>query len=418
MDRRLSRRRIPRLWLAGGIGLGLLLLVGAAFAALSPRNAVRVSAENIRVGVVRHGPFQDYLPVRAEVTPSITMVVSAIAGGQVTRVDTNDGALVAAGQVLATLGNPQLRLEVSAREADIATRLSDASAQQLSLDRNRLEQERELAETNFQLLRARREHDVRAALRDKGFLAEAAVAPYVAEVRYYETRVVNLSAARTQQARGAAAQQAQLQEAASRLRRNLSEVQQSLDALVVRAPMGGRLTNFALQPGQTVKPGDELGQIGSEGTYKLVAQVDEFYLSRLTRGQPAQAEVGGRSIGLRVTRILPRVVNGRFAAELDFVAPAPADLQRGQSLDVRITLGDTRRATIAPYGPWVDAGGGSVFVLSRDGRRAVRRPVSVGRRNPQEVEVLSGLRPGDRIVTSASEDFAKFNTLIVHGGRP
>lgn len=173
-----------------------------------------------------------------------------------------------------------------------------------------------------------------------------------------------------------------------------------LDALVVRSPVGGRLTNFTLQPGQMLKPGDPAGQVDSEGSWKLAADVDEYYLGRVAVGQHAVADGGARLV---VARVLPAVADGKFRVELTFDGAAPTGLNRGQTLDIRITLGSTRPALVTPVGGWLDAGGGaSAFVLDADGRHARRRAVKVGRRNPEQAEILSGLAPGNRIVTSTT----------------
>uniref|UniRef100_UPI0015772743 efflux RND transporter periplasmic adaptor subunit n=1 Tax=Sphingomonas bacterium TaxID=1895847 RepID=UPI0015772743 len=186
----------------------------------------------------------------------------------------------------------------------------------------------------------------------------------------------------------------------NRLAGNLTAVRAGLDALIVRAPVGGRLTNFTIQPGQTLKPGDPAGQVDSEGSWKLVADVDEYYLGRLAVGQRGSADGGTR---LAVIRVLPAVANGRFRVEIGFNGQPPAGLHRGQTLDIRVTLGGTAAALVAPVGGWLDAGGGaSVFVLDADGRHARRRAIKVGRRNPEQAEILAGLHPGERIVTSAT----------------
>ena len=147
-----------------------------------------------------------------------------------------------------------------------------------------------------------------------------------------------------------------------------------------------------------MKAGDPAGQIDSEGSWKLTADVDEYYLGRVAVGQRATADGG---VTLTVSKVLPAVTNGRFRVELTFDGPGRAGLNRGQTMDIRVTLGAASRAVVAPVGGWLEAGGGSsVFVLEGSGGHARRRAIKVGRRNPEQVEILSGLQPGDRIVTS------------------
>jgi HlyD family secretion protein len=212
----------------------------------------------------------------------------------------------------------------------------------------------------------------------------------------------------------AASQSGEIRQTLLQLEENLGAVRRSLEALEIRAPVAGRLTAFTLQPGQTVQAGQRVGQVDTEGAYKLIAQVDEFYLGRVGLGQPASAELGERTYRLRVGRIFPQVTSGRFQIELEFTGDQPPELRRGQSLETEVTMGDTRPAMVLPNAAFLEATGGSwVFVLGPDGRRAERRTIRTGRRNPQQVEVLSGLQPGERVVTSSYETFANQTRLIL-----
>jgi HlyD family secretion protein len=417
MDRRLERprRKHRRLVLAVGGAAVLLAAIGLGIGLLPPPGSLAVKASDLETGEVRTAPFQDYLPVRAEVAPLHTVYVTAVEGGQVEKVLVLDGTEVAAGTALASLTNPTLKLDVTSREADIAGKLGDASAQQLSLERNRLDREKEISETSYDLLKAEQDLQVRRALHDQGFVSDAEVKTFADQAAYYRSRLAELKTGQKQEDAIAGAQAAQLRQTSGRLDSNLGVVRSSLDALNVRAPVAGRLTDFTLEPGQSLKAGDPVGQIDSEGAYKLTADVDEFYLGRVAPGQPASADLDGRSVALTVSRVLPQVTNGRFRAELIFKGSPPTGLRRGEGVDIRITLGDTRPALVLPNSGWLEAGGGTyAFVLRPGAGRADRRGVAIGRRNPEQVEITSGLRPGERVVVSSYAGFDKFTHLILH----
>ena len=306
--------------------------------------------------------------------------------------------MVTEGQPLATLANPSLKLDVLTREAQIASQLGSVAGENLGIERNRLDRAAQIAQANYDLIKARRELSIRQQLHDKGFVSDAGIKSFAEEAAYQEKRLAQLQAGGAAEARITATQGARLDDTRGRLENNLAAVRAGLDALVIRAPSGGRLTNFTIQPGQTLKPGDPAGQVDSEGSWKLTADVDEYYLGRVAVGQSART---GDGAALTVSKVLPAVKDGRFRVELTFDRAAPAGLNRGQTLDIRITLGSTAPALVAPVGGWLEAGGGAaVFVLDGDGRHARRRPVKTGRRNPEQVEILAGLKPGDRIVTS------------------
>jgi HlyD family secretion protein len=401
MDRRVDKPRRPRWRHPAPLAAVTLVLAALLLWRILPASgSTDIAAADIEVGTVTHAPFDDYLPVRAMVAPRLTTLVGAQSGGQVERLLLQDGAMVVAGQPLATLANPALKLDVLTREAQIASQLGDVSGQDLQLERNRLDRASQTAQASYDLLKARRDLSVRQQLHDQGIVSDAGLRSFAEEAAYQQTRLTHLQAGQTVEARITAAQEARLNDMRARLTGNLAAVRAGLDALVIRAPVAGRLTNFTIQPGQALKAGDPAGQIDSEGAWKLVADVDEYYLGRVAVGQQAG---GDGKLRLTVGRVLPAVTNGRFRIELAFDGPAPPGLHRGQALDIRVTLGASAKAVVAPVGAWLDSGGGlSAFVLDEDGRHARRRTIRIGRRNPEQVEILAGLAPGARIITSGS----------------
>ena len=299
MDRRIVRGRAA--WVRRAVWLAACLAVCAVAAVLGMRlvpgaGTLSVSAEQQSVATVRLAPFQDVLPVRAAVAPLQTSYVGAVEGGQVTSVAAQDGALVRAGDVLATLSNPQLQLDVTSREAAIAGQLGGVSAQRLSLQQTLTTEETQIAEASYAVLKAQRELQIRERLHDANYVSDAGLKSFADEAQYETHRLALLQAARAQDRAVAEAQHTDIDATAARLHRNLDVVEASLQALVLRAPVAGRLTNFLLQPGQSLKQGDQIGQIDSEGAWRLDADVDEFYLGRVTVGQHATTEFVGATV--------------------------------------------------------------------------------------------------------------------------
>jgi len=379
------------------------LVVAAALAALwhfvPAGGSTDVAESDLEIREVARAQFADFLPLRATAAPKVTTMVSAKTAGQVDQLLVQDGAYVRAGDALAKLSNAEFKLDVSTREAQLAAQLGDMSGQDLGLERNHLDRASQVAQARYDLIKARRELAIRQQLHDKGFLADTGVKSFREEAEYQQNRLNQLLAGELTESRIAGVQQKQLGDARQRLEQNLLAVRSTLDALVIRAPASGRLSNFSLQLGQPVRVGDSVGQVDSEASWKLVANVDEFYLGRVRVGQVAISTDGSE---LLVTKILPAVSNGRFTVELGFQGRTPP-LSRGQTLDLRITLGATAVAVVAPSGSWTDSGGGTtVFVVDADGRHAHRRNVKLGRRNTEQVEILSGLSPGEKIIVSGA----------------
>lgn len=398
MDRKIEKRS-GHWWrdrkFLGGIGAVALVVLG--WNALPASGSTDVAGDDLQIGEVTRAPFDDYLPVRASVVPATSTLVGVMSGGQLEELLVQDGALVTKGQPLARLANPDLELTVLSQEAQIASQLGGVAGENLGIQRSRVERAGQVAATEYDLIRARRDLDIRRQLHQKGFVSDAGVKSYQEEVDYQTRRLSQLRRGSAAEAGITATQGRMLDATRARLQRNLAAVRGSLDALVIRAPMAGRLTNFSLQPGRTLAAGDPAGQVDSEGAWKLEAEVDEYYLGRVELGQKARTSEGAM---LTVSKVLPTVTDGRFQVELSFDRRPRQDLNRGQTLDVRITLGASKAAVIAPVGGWLSDGGSSVFLVTGDGEHASRIGVTIGRRNPRQVEILSGLEPGQRIVTS------------------
>lgn len=383
-------------------------LIALVLVVVPPANTVTLDGSSIDSGEVVRAPYQDYIALRSEVMPLDVIYITAQTAGRVDTVIAQDGQQVTPGQALARLSNPDLTLDVSSREADISGRLSDTNSQLMNLQTQQKASEQTLADVTYALHKAEQELAKRQALRAQNVLNDAAVKPYIDEVDYQKSRLNALQATQGSEAAFYKDQRQQILASANDLRQSLGEVRQGLNALTIAAPTSGRLTDFDLKPGQAVKQGDPLGEVDSEGTYKLTAQVDEFYLSRLATGQKAQANVHGQTVAVHISKVFPQVTNARITVEFEFDGQMPTGLTRGEAVDVRLSLGDTQQALLAPAGAWLaDTNGTSVFVLNAAGDEADRRTITVGRRNPEFVEILSGLKPGERIVTGGTSNLVK-----------
>jgi HlyD family secretion protein len=417
MDRAVVTKRMP-LKQRILIGAAALLLAGggAVWMVAQSQGRQTVAAANLSIATVTRGTFDDFVPLRARVTPLVSVYLDAVEGGRIDRVLVEDGAMVTAGQPLAMLSNATLQLDVIAREADVSQQLNNLRSQELELQRSRLENRRNLAEIEWQMRKSSRQLDRDQKLAAGGWVSGKALKDSEDEARYLKERREVTAETMATEERLQASQLAQLRAAAGGLTTNLRLARASLDALTIRAPVAGQLSGFAPQVGQSLGRGERLGQVDSAGRNKLVAEIDEFYLGRVEAGQRATVEWAGKRWPLTVAKIYPQVKNGSFTADLTFDAGEPAELQRGQTLAPKLTLGDPAPAVIVANGAFYqDSGGAFVFVVGKDGTSAEKRAVRLGRRNPDFVEVIGGLAPGDRIITSSYSGFADKDRLSFSG---
>src|SRR5687768_130949 len=416
MDRVVERKGLSREVKIGLAAAGVLLLALLFYFYAPASNSQTVEASRLTISTAQRGRFDDFLPLRARVEPLVTVFLDAVEGGRVEQVLVEDGAMVQPGQMLAVLSNSDLQLNVLARQTEVTQQINSMRSQELALSQTRLANERSVIEAELAVQTARRQYELQRPLAARGFVPQRQFMDSRDAYEAARARLGVLLRTRSTDERLQSSQLAQLRASTSALNQSLELARLSLDSLNLRAPVAGQLTSFEIQVGQSFNRGQRLGQIDSAGRNKLRAQVDEFYLGRVAEGQVATAEVGGRPFRMRVSKIYPQVRNGAFEIDLQFVGQEPADLQRGQTVQIRLTLGDPAPALMIPNGAFYNETGGNwVFIVAPDGGSAVKRQVRLGRRNSDYIEVLEGIEPGERVITSPYTGFAERDRLSLRG---
>ncbi len=415
MDRVIPKTKMPYKLIA--------LLAGGAFAVLvaglyiwDTTNGRTFSLQGSRVVVspVVQGTFDDFIPIRGRVTPRKTVYLDMIEGGQVERRYVEDGALVEAGDLIVTLNNTSLQLDVTRNEAMVTEQLNNMRTIELQLEQNRLQHKRNLVEMDYQIKRLDRQIERLLSLDTAGLAIKSQLEDAQDELEYFSNRrEVTLES----QATDARLQETQLQflkKSAAQLEDNLLLARKNLDALNVRAPVTGKLSGLDVEVGQSIQRGGRLGQIDDPDSFKLRVEIDEFYLNRVDIGQAAHFDLGGDRFDLTVNKIYPQVNNGQFELDLLFTDSEPEDIRRGQTLQATLTLGDSNTALIIPNGAFFqDTGGNWMFVVDEAGSQAVRRNVRLGRRNSRYIEVLEGLEAGESVITSPYSSFKEMDRLTL-----
>jgi HlyD family secretion protein len=412
MDKVVARKGLPRNARIA-IGVAVVLLAAILFYLFAPTaNSQTVASDRLTVSTVARGRFDDFLPLRARVTPLVTVYLDAVEGGRVERVLVEDGAVVQQGQLLAQMSNSDLQINLLARQSDVSRELNSMRSQELALAQSQIGDERAVIDAQLAEDKARRQYETQKPLVEKGYIPAKVFNDSRDEFVSSQRRAQAVRRAQSVNQRLQSSQLAQLRASNASLSGSLDIARETLEALNLRAPVTGQLTAFSIQVGQSLNRGERLGQIDSAGRNKLVAQVDEFYLGRVEPGQIATVEAGGKTFKAKVAKVYPQVKNGTFETDLIFVGAEPAALQRGQTMQVRLTLGDPAPALLIPNGAFYNETGGAwVFVVTPDGDGAVKRKVRLGRRNADHIEVLEGLEPGERVITSPYTGFADRDRL-------
>lgn len=413
MDRRIERRWITPRGLA--IAATSVILVSAlAFGYLryGLERTLMVGAERLTVSRVSYGTFHEYIPVTGNVVPLTTVYLDAVEGGQVTDVYAEEGAIVEAGTPLVRLKNTGLQLEVIGAEAQLTEQLNYLATTRLNFEQNRLNRRRELLEVLYQIDLLGRHLEQRRPLVATGGATQTEVDDLEAQLVYYQGLEEAVRAAQAVDAEFQATQMASMDEALKAMNANLDIAKQNLEELTIIAPISGQLTLLEAEVGESKAPGVRIGQVDQVNGFKVTALVDEFYLSRVVIGQQATVDIAGRGVRLEVSKVYPGVQNRQFEVDLEFVDGAPTSVRRGQTLRLRLEIGEPAESLVVENGSFYDDTGGQwVFVLAPSQAYAERRTVQLGRRNPEGIEVLSGLQEGESVITSSYQQLMDFDRI-------
>jgi HlyD family secretion protein len=388
--------------------------VGGAKLALDARSSLRAPLANVTIAPVEPGVFHDVVALRAKVAPKNVVYLDALEGGQVEQVLAQAGDTVQAGQPLVKFRNTQLELEVLDREGRLSESITQLQSYEKLLEDGRVANEKAAAQIDYDITRLSREAARADALMAKGYLPRQKYNEVHDELAL-NRRLQPLQAATNRRQEALRERQLpQLRAELATLQQSLKVARSKLDSLTLRAPVTGKLADMHLNLGEIHNRGDRLGQITPDTGYKIEARVDEYYLDRVRIGQTGEVEAGGRTWPLKVTRVDPQVKDATFLVELAFAGAGPEDVVPGQQLEGRLTLGGDAKALILPAGPFLERSGGDwAMVLDASGRRADKRRIRIGRRNAEQVEVLSGLRPGERVITSDYTGYEKVERVIL-----
>ena len=401
--------------------LGALVLAGTGVAGLywpRPGQRLHVAASRLTISPVTRGNFQEFTAIDGVVQPLRTVYLDAVEAGTVQQVLVEEGTTLTAGQPLLRLTNPDLQLEMVNRETAVYDLMNNLRNTRTQLLQNRILRQNQLADIDFQLAEARRVFDTNQVLYDQKVIARQ---DYLQSQNAYRYQLRRRQLTQQTLHQDSVAMQQQLgtmQESVQRMTSNLALMRRRLDdLLLLRAPVGGQLSSLAAEVGEAKTRGQRLGQIDALAGVKLHAAVDEFYIARIGAGQVGEVVVDGQAYALRVTKIFAQVAKG-LQIDLAFTGASPPGLRRGQTLPIRLALSAKAPALLLPKGGFYQQTVGNwAFKLGADGTRAQRVAIRLGRQNPDYYEVLAGLRPGDRVVTSSYEGYADQQELVLDNGQ-
>jgi len=406
----LGRKAIQRIVIA------LIIIIAIVSASLYTMHSAqtKVSADRVTISEVVQGTFQEYIPLTGVVMPVTTIYLDALEGGRVEQKFVEDGAMVKKGQPLLRLSNTDLALSLVNQETSVYNLLTQMQISRNAAVQNTVNKLNQLADVESQLKEAKRIYDL-----DKHLYQEKAIGLQEfkqAENNYlYYNEKMKLSKQILEQ--DSVFNQQQLQQSRQSYEGSqnaLNVMRKKVGDLIVRAPIDGQLTALDVEIGQNKRQGERLGQVDAVNGFKVRADVDEHYISRVYNGLKAICTVAGKNYTLNITKVFAQVVSGKFQVDMQFKDSIPDGIKRGQTLQIQLILGDAIPSVLLPKGSFSQQTGGNwVYVLNKNGNQAYKKEVQLGMQNPDYYQVIKGLQPGEKVITSSYESFNNASTIDI-----
>ncbi len=394
--------------------LGALLLVFVIYLIARPNNkTLRVDKDTVTISSAVRGEFNDYIRISGRVQPMTTIQLSPQEGGIVEKILIEEGSPVKAGDAILILNNDNLDLQILNSEAELAEKENILRNTQIQMEQQKLDVRQTVLEYGMQVDRLRRAYEQQKALYEDKLIAKE---EYLKAEEDYNLALqkYNLMTERSRQDslyRGT--QIDRMEESLENMQLNMSMIRRRKSNLIVKAPIDGELGLLDVVLGQSIAAGTKIGQINSVGVYKVEAQIDEHYIDRVIAGLEATFERQGETYSTVIRKVYPEVRDGKFKADFKFDGEQPDNIRSGQTYYLNLQLGQPEEAVIIPRGTFYQKTGGKwIYVVNKEGTKAVKREIRIGRQNPQYYEVLEGLEPGEKVITSGYDTYGDSDVLV------
>ena len=394
--------------------LGALLAVFIVYLIARPNNkTLRVDKDTVTISTAVQGEFNDYIRISGRVQPMTTIQLSPQEGGIVEKILIEEGSPVKAGDAILVLTNDNLDMQILNAEADLAEKENIQRNTQISMEQQKLDVRQNVLEYGMQVERLKRAYEQQKALYEDKLIAKEDYLKAEEDYRLARQKYDLVRERAIQDSLYRSVQIDRMEESLESMLLNMQMIRRRKSNLIVKAPIDGELGLLDVVLGQNVASGTRIGQINSVGTYKVEAQIDEHYIDRVITGLEATFERQGETYSTRIRKVYPEVRDGKFKADFKFEGEQPDNIRSGQTYYLNLQLGQSEEAVIIPRGTFYQKTGGKwIYVVNKEGTKAVKREIRIGRQNPQHYEVLEGLGPGEQVITSGYETYGDSDVLI------
>ena len=415
MDRKIEKKNWTpkRILTYGGGGLLFIFIIYLLIFA-DKSSKLNVESDRITISEVKYGPFQEFIPITGAVQPIQTFFLDVSEGGRVVKKYVEEGAFVNVGDPIIRMDNAELTLSVIYNQANVFSQINNLRSTRLSMEQNKLNLRSQILDIEYDLIDKKRIYENDKVLFQKNLISKNEFDRAKEQYEYADQKKDLTLETYKQDSLFRSQQIVQLEQSVETLQSNLSVTKTQLENLTVRAPIKGQLTALNAEIGQSIARGENLGRIDVIDSNKVRASIDEHYIARVMPGQMGEFTFNGKDYRLIIKTVFPQVTNGRFEVDMHFVGVVPNGIRRGQTLQIKLELGEPDKAiTIDRGGFYQTTGGQWIFVVDKSGDYATKRNIKLGRQNTNSFEVLEGLKPGEKVITSSYDTFGDVDKLVL-----
>lgn len=393
----------------------VIVFIASMVSAFSEGSKLNVDVERMIVSSVKEGIFQENIPVNGTVLPITTIYLDALEGGRVEEIFVEDGAIIEQNEPILRLSNTDLELSLVNQETSVYNLLTQMQISQNAASQNTINNLNRMTDVENGLIEAERKYMLNKKLYEQKAIGSQEFQEAENNYNYQKQRMKLAEQVLIQDTISTQQEAEQSRSSYVRTQIALELMRKKVGDLVVRAPVAGQLTSLDAHIGQSKNKGERLGQLDVLSGFKVRADIDEYYISRIYSGQSGSFTFNGNNYNVMIKKVYTQVTNGRFQVDMHFESDIPDGIRRGQSLKIRLALSDEKSALLIPKGSFFQKTGGNwIFKLSEDGETAYKTDIQIGSQNTEYYEVISGLKPGDKIITSSYENYGDKNELILN----
>lgn len=415
MDRVIVKKKWTSKKILTIVGIvALVALIAGSYYFTSGKSKLNVDTERITISEVSKGNFKEFIPVNGVVLPLTSIYLDAMEGGRVEEKFVDDGAIMTKGQPILRLSNTDLQLGLVTQQTNVYNLLTQMQISKNAAQQNTVSKLNAMTDVESQLKEAERVYNLDKKLFDQKVIGSQEFQKAKNDYSYYldkkklSDRILQQDSVSTQQ------QLLQARQSFEGSQNALNVMRQKVGDLIVRAPIDGQLTSLDAEIGQSKNKGERLGQIDMTSGFKVRVEIDEHYISRIFIGLQGEYDFNNTTYHLEIKKVYTQVTNGRFQVDMEFMDEIPKGIRRGQTLQIRLALSDETKAVLLPKGGFYQQTGGNwIFKVNSDGTKAYKVDIQLGRQNPDFFEVVQGLKPGDKVVTSSYENYGDMGELVL-----